>query len=95
VRSAVLPSAKQEPGVHAMHAAALPNTNPKLTFCVMLTVPVQPADTHGFGDSAVIVVPAATPGPEMICPTTSRPHATADTETEVPEMLAVTAPMVL
>ncbi len=91
----MLPSARHEPEVHAMHAAALPNIALEPTVCDTLTVPVQLPDVHGFGDSAVMVVPAATPAPEMTCPMTSRPDATADTETEVPEMLAVTAPIVL
>jgi hypothetical protein len=42
-----------------------------------------------------MAVPEATPAPEMICPTTSWPDATAATASDVTVMLAVTVPMEL
>jgi len=78
-----------------MHVAALPNIVPEPTVCDTLTVPVQLPDVHGFCDSVRMVVPGATPEPEMICPATRRPDATDNTEREVEVMLAVTVPMEL
>jgi hypothetical protein len=56
---------------------------------------VQLPDVHGLGDSVKMVVPAATPEPDIICPAIKRPDATDDTESEVEVMLAVTVPMEL
>ena len=91
----MLASARHEPSVHALHAAALPNIVTGPTVCDTLTVPEQLPDVQGFGDSAMMVVPAATPEPDTICPATRRPDATDATTSEVVVMLAVTAPMEL
>ena len=40
-------------------------------------------------DPAVIVVPAVTPAPDTICPTTIAPDCTEVTENAVPEMVPV------
>jgi len=90
----VLPSARHAPGVHAMQAAELPNIVWEARFCKTPTVPVHEA-VQGLGDSVRMAVPEATPAPEMICPTTSRPDATAVTVSDVTVMLAVTVPMEL
>jgi hypothetical protein len=78
-----------------MHAAALPNIAREGTVCDTLTVPEQLPAVHGFGDSVRMVVPAATPAPDIICPATRRPDATGFTESERTLMLAVTEPMEL
>ena len=92
VRSAALPSARHEPELQAAHCAALPYMVRDATVCETLTVPVHVAAVHGLGESVRMVVPAATPAPERICPTTSRPDAIAVTESAAAEMLAVTVP---
>ena len=90
----MLPSARHAPGVHAMQAAERPNIGWAVRVCETPTVPVHEA-VQGLDDNVRITVPEATPSPDMICPTTSWPHATAVTESEVPVMLAVTVPMEL
>ena len=90
----MLPSAKHAPGVHAMQAAELPNIVWEARVCETPTVPVHVA-VQGLCESVRMTVPEATPAPEMICPTTSWPDATAVTVSEVAEMLAVTVPMEL
>jgi len=77
-----------------MQAAELPNIVWEARFCKTPTVPVHEA-VQGLGDSVRMAVPEATPAPDMICPTTSRPDATAVTASVVPVMLAVTVPMEL
>jgi hypothetical protein len=79
-----------------MHAAELPNIVWEVRVCETPTVPVHEAvQGLGLDDSVRITVPEATPAPDMICPTTSWPDATAVTASAVPVMLAVTVPMEL
>ena len=100
---------KQEPAGHAVHEPApmalkkpgaqarpTPVSVVDDTTCdAPVTVPVHDPEVQGFGDSVRMAVPEATPAPEMICPTTSRPDATAVTVSDVTVMLAVTVPMEL
>jgi hypothetical protein len=63
------------------------------TACETLTVPVHVAAVHGFGESVRMVVPAATPAPEMTMTTASEPDVTAEMESAVPAIAPVATPV--
>ena len=88
---AAAPAPLYVPTAHERPAAA--SAVPPETVCegVTVYVPAPPVPDP----SAVMVVPAATPGPASVWPTASAPDATAETVSDVPAIAPVaTAPPV-